>query len=804
MIRIRPGRSWRHNPAYASELRALGGPDARDFTGDQLLDVLGIEIDGVDIAAGIGEAPVIAAIDELAAAILRVGEGEPAAQATVGPGPTEVVLEPRGGDVLISLVTLRPPARVLASGLLVDAAKLRAAALAAVQGLVLDLLDASPALEGSALLKRLARSCAALARGGRRRAREWPPSGAAAAGFVVRGGTGPVRVEVQVPAASAARLGARALAPWSPLAPLLAAGAVSLRLGNAPALTAEAPPWLLLRELVREAAALVHAWEAGDRSFTLRTGALELRCDLTVDEARAPGWKHAAAVAPARLAEAIAAAAKAFAERALGAAGRDGGPAKGRAGASATSSANGITNDRKLKMTQGQTRAAHRDASPGHEEPLDDLRAAAAALLAHCRDLRSGALRRAPESVRAPPPRRALEPPPKLLAGRVRRLMYRTAAQVEVGPVLPGGLLAFPAAGALVQQDPAGLQALSLENGERLWHLPGVGAGPGAAVRTGAGDLFATEGNALLRVDAATGAIRWRRVMRGGGPRAWAVEGGCARALESGVALVRDAGTLAFRVRLDAGAPLHCAVAQGVLLVQLEGGLLLGLDVGGGAELWRLRCGVRAGPLAVVGGHLLLVVQDLRGARALLALEPGTGEPVWERPLPPGGPAAPGEVTPVGELCCVLAGEGVQAIDTATGANRFNAHLPWGPSGRLLALDEASAPGVPAGARGSHPSVLAAGPGGAALRLDHLGAPVWSRASEGESGEALPPQAAGPALLCSGGPATLLDLATGTVLARPALRDVDAATLLPDLSVALHFTGGGLLLLRLATHLSLL
>ena len=788
MIRIRPGRSWRHNPSYSSELRALGGPDAHDFTGDHLLDVLGIEIDGVDIAAGIGEAPVIAAIDELAAAILRVGEGEPAAQATIGPGPTELVLEPRGAEVLLSLVTLRPPARVLASGLLVDAAKLRSAALVAVQGLVLDLLDASPALEGSALLKRLARSCAALARGGRRRAREWPPSGAAAAGFVVHGGTAPVRVEVQVPAASAARLGARALAPWSPLAPLLGAGAVSLRLGGTPALTAEAPPWLLLRELVREAAALVHAWEAGDRVFTLRAGALELRCDLTTDEARAPAWKNAAAVAPARLAEAIAAAAKAFAERALSGKpaghtlGHAAGPAKGQA--------------RRLAG------AARRDASPGHEEPLDDLRAAAASLLAHCRDLRSGALRRAPEAVRAPPPRRAPEPPPTLLAGRVRRLLYRTASQAEVGPILPGGLLAFPAAGVLVLQGVAGLVGISLEGGERLWHLPGAGAEPGAAVRTGAGDLFATEGDALLRVDAATGAVKWRRVMRGGGPRVWAVEGGCARALESGVALVRDAGTLAFRARLDGGAPLHCAVAQGVLLAQLEGGLLLGLDAGGGPELWRRRCGVGAGPLVIAFGHALLVRQDLRGARALIALEATTGEPVWERPLPPGGPETPGPVTLAGELACVLAGAGVQAVDLANGAARFNAHLPWGPSGRLLALDEPQA--GQAAASADHPALLAAGPGGAALRLDHQGAQLWSRAPEGGQDDALQPQAAGPALLCAGGPATLIDLASGTVLARPALREVDAAALLPDLSVALHFKGGGFLLLRLATHLSLL
>ena len=127
----------------------------------------------------------------------------------------------------------------------------------------------------------------------------------------------------------------------------------------------------------------------------------------------------------------------------------------------------------------------------------------------------------------------------------------------------------------------------------------------------------------------------------------------------------------------------------------------------------------------------------------------------------------------------------------------FTAPLPWGPAAaRLVALDEP--------AHGAQPALLAAGPGTAVVRLDRRGTQRWSHAPEGEADPALPLQAAGPALLCAGGGATLLDLATGTVLARPAAHEVDAAALLPDLSVALHFKSGGLLLLRLATHLSLL
>src|SRR5947209_3384806 len=106
MIRIRPGRSWRLNPAYVGELRALRGARAKAFVGADILDVLGIEVDGVDIAAGLGEGRVLLGVEELAGALLRLAEGEPAAEATIGPGPTELVLEARGPDLLLTLCTL--------------------------------------------------------------------------------------------------------------------------------------------------------------------------------------------------------------------------------------------------------------------------------------------------------------------------------------------------------------------------------------------------------------------------------------------------------------------------------------------------------------------------------------------------------------------------------------------------------------------------------------------------------------------------------------------------------------------------
>ena len=247
------------NPGYLDELRALSPPRAKVFDGGGILDVLGIEVDGVDIAAGVGEAEVLVAVDELLAALRRLAQGTAAAQATVGRGPTELVLESRGSDVLLSLVTLAPPSRVLASGLLLDSTRLWSAAASAARSLAMDLLRISPVVASSPLLRRLRR---AGKQPTRQRTAAWPRSEGRS--FVARAGRGAVRCEVQVSPEAAARLADRGGVPDAPLAALLGSGAVALRCTGAPALQWEAPVYLVLRNLVRDAAALLQAWEAGE------------------------------------------------------------------------------------------------------------------------------------------------------------------------------------------------------------------------------------------------------------------------------------------------------------------------------------------------------------------------------------------------------------------------------------------------------------------------------------------------------------------------------------------------------------
>ncbi|HZX95364.1 MAG TPA: hypothetical protein VFE90_12665, partial [Myxococcales bacterium] len=302
MIRIRPGRSWRLNPTYLGELRSLTAARAKGFTGADILDVLGIEVDGVNIAAGVGEARVLLAVEELARALLRIGEGEPAAQATIGPGPTELVLEARGPDVLMTLVTLEPPARVLASGLLVDAQKMRTATLHAARGLLLDLLAISPALSGARLSRKLGEAASQLARRAEVRARRWPARESQPAALVCNEARKPEKLQIHLPPETCARLRSAAEVRFAPLAPHLGHGSVTLVRTGAPGLTWEGPVFLFLRNLVAEAERLVEAWESGERERTLQFGTHALRWDLTSDEVRAQGWKKPLKLPPLRLA----------------------------------------------------------------------------------------------------------------------------------------------------------------------------------------------------------------------------------------------------------------------------------------------------------------------------------------------------------------------------------------------------------------------------------------------------------------------------------------------------------------------
>ena len=104
---LRPGRSWRHNPSYVTALSALDSEGIRKFDGAEILDVLGIEFDGVDVAARVGETPLFATVAGLVQALLRLMQGAPAAQASIGPGPTYLLMHAHGDEISLSLLSMR-------------------------------------------------------------------------------------------------------------------------------------------------------------------------------------------------------------------------------------------------------------------------------------------------------------------------------------------------------------------------------------------------------------------------------------------------------------------------------------------------------------------------------------------------------------------------------------------------------------------------------------------------------------------------------------------------------------------------
>ncbi|MCA1829719.1 MAG: PQQ-binding-like beta-propeller repeat protein [Myxococcales bacterium] len=714
MIRIKPGRSWRMNPAYVGELRALKSP--RGFTGAEILDVLGVEVDGVDIAAGVGEARVLVAIDELSQALLRMGDGEPAAQATIGPGPTELVLEARGPDLLLTLVSLAPPARVLSSGLLVDARKMRSATLHAARGLLLDLLAISPVLSAAPLAQRLGQSCSRLARPPTKVARRWPAREAAARAMVFHPADARRRSEslqLQLPPETAARLHGRGDVRFAPLAPHLGNGSLALVRRGAPGLVCEGPPYLILRNLLGEAERLVEAWETGARSIAVHFGPHELSCDLTNDEIRAPGWRQPAALPALRVARLVALAALGYA-----------------------------------------------DEADEEDELAQDLRERAHQLERHCHDLETGDLRRAPETVAAPAAPQELQRQGPLTQGRMRRLVYREAWRAPA----PGAVRALPFGhGPVLAELPGALHARDAETGDPLWTVP---AAPGAVAR-GLELFYAEPGDALVRLDVATGEVRWKRRLRGAAhpARLWALPGGVARSLPGeGLAVAADEGTLAFRTKLPGGAPTSLLAVDRVLVAALGSGSLAGLDPADGRILWKRRCSVVE---MLANGSRALVLSE----GALMCVDPHSGEQVWEREVPAGSRS----LTIAHGNALLLGGEAALAFSAGDGAPRPSTPLPWARD--LAAGDDPEA-------------VIATGDGHAA-RLDGK---RWSIALE-DAGAAQIQR--GIALV---GP-RLFDVQEGLLVAQvPPSR---AATLAPDLSVAL-LIDDEIAVWRLATHLSLL
>ena len=101
-------------------------------------------MDGIDLAAGLAEAPLLPSLEELLRAIARVVSGALHAAVVLGDGGLELVLRRRGASALLTVVALGRPSRLLARDVEVDMDALAAAALEAAAGFCRELAEAVP------------------------------------------------------------------------------------------------------------------------------------------------------------------------------------------------------------------------------------------------------------------------------------------------------------------------------------------------------------------------------------------------------------------------------------------------------------------------------------------------------------------------------------------------------------------------------------------------------------------------------------------------------------------------------------
>src|SRR5512142_2166518 len=119
MIRIRTGSSWRHDPRLRSALRRVEGR-TRAAAARAVVDALALEVDGIDLAEGRAEGPLLPALEALLRGVARIVAGAPHATVTLPDGELEVVIRRRGPSALLTVVALTQPSRVLASEVEVD------------------------------------------------------------------------------------------------------------------------------------------------------------------------------------------------------------------------------------------------------------------------------------------------------------------------------------------------------------------------------------------------------------------------------------------------------------------------------------------------------------------------------------------------------------------------------------------------------------------------------------------------------------------------------------------------------------
>jgi hypothetical protein len=652
VLRVRIGEGWASDPAVRDALRAENGASRRAAV-RSIVDVLAVEVDGVDIGSGRTEGPLLEGVMALLGAVDRLAAGEGHASVPFEDGAVELVLHRRGGSALASVVTLGRPARVLAHDVEVDLPGLAEAARAAARSFCERVVAVAPAVTGSPELRLLLRAAS------RRTSLADPPAAGAPTTRSRRS-----RRRPRDPACSfeihdeAGRLSIWK-GPGADLASLLVLGRVSLRSSSGEEiLSVEGTPFLLFRDLCTAAERMACA-HGGAVSFEVAQPGRLATATVSVEHGSVSVDGGRAVVCdPLALAQAI---------------------------------LDGANDFCAVVRSRAPTQARN--------ALLSDLEASARATLAQVREARAGdrpaAMRR---PMRLPPsPRFAAHP---LAPGRLRKVSFRRIASSEVGAPTPEGL--FRGGSVVVACGSEAVRAFDAAAGTPLWS----GSGAALAALT-EGVLVTLLDGRLTARDMATGSIRWERAAPGrtGGRPSLSTAPGGRVVLASGpsmTAVDSTSGETAWVFESPGALRLSPLPLGSLVILAADSGMVHAVDPSG-QMAWRLR---GAGPLAAPpvrdGRTCLLSFRTPTGA-TLASVEASTGVRVFETSLefaPTGAPVRfAGRIAISGRvagdvLVAALEEDGAPAWiePSPTGSAVSLAPLPGGllakgPDGSCAALD---------------------------------------------------------------------------------------------------------------------
>jgi len=645
MIRIRTGTSWRDDPRVAAALRpASAGAASR--AAREIIDALAIEVDGVDIAFGRAEAPLLPSLEELLLSVAHVLSGAPQATVMLGDGDLELFIRRRGGSAFLTVVALGRPSRILAGDVEVEVEALAAAALEAAAGFCRELATALPGGE------RHARTLEAAAR---RLSRTRPRPPASATPQPTIGNRDPAAGRIGCAIEIADREGLLAAYPGGrpDLGSLLAPGSVVLRAADGAALLSiPGPPYLVLRDLTAAADRALCAARRGDPRIEIplaRPGRAVsmLVLELASDDATLDG-RPVACPALELL--------RAFAEAAV-------------------------------EFCRLAVARNPRQAENGH---VAELESAATARLAEIWELAGGdAPRAGPVDVPARAPAVARVDRRPLGPGRLRRLSFQRVGSAEVGAptalVLRGGRVIAAGRGGTV--------CLERDRGTLVWR------GRGAALQAlFPGIVLASSGERVWALWPRTGRRRWERDLPGATLAGAALlSGGPLALIEPGAVTGVDpeSGRTAWRFTTPGASRTWAAAFGGVLVAGSDAGFLYGLDAGG-RLLWRIRAPgpLLRGPTPWVGTCLALC--EAAPGSVLLAVDAASGVRRFEAPLdlvPSGPPHAWGQRLVLGGT---VGGDPVITALRRSGDPAWTTAPPLAgapevlPAGRLLVVRDVS------------------------------------------------------------------------------------------------------------------